>query len=271
MRKPSGSAKSAASHCSEIGEVQDLETLKSRQNPLIRHFRALSADAALRREEGLFVCDGGKLLEEALREGINPRCVLWKDEKPSGAPRFQEEYLLDGSLFDYVSPMTNSPGPLFTVPIPVQQEEMSVSQALVLEELQDPGNVGTILRTADAFGIDCVILLEGCADLYAPRTVRATMGAIFRQKAIRMKQGELLSFCERNGLHLWAAALSPRARDLREVKLSRAAVCIGSEGHGLSGGLLALCENELIIPMRGKAESLNAAIAASVIMWEMQR
>ncbi len=259
------------SYCSESGTLKAPERLKSRQNPVIRHFRALASDGSLRREKNLFVCDGGKLLEEALREGAEPRCVLWRDEKPENAPCFPEEYILEAGLFDYVSPMTNSPGPLFTVPIPVQKLPHPPSQALVLEELQDPGNVGTILRTADAFGIDCVILLEGCADLYAPRTVRATMGAVFRQTVIRMKRDELPSFCREHGLTLLAAALGPRSQDLRTVQLSHAAVCIGSEGHGLSGELLALCGSRLIIPMRGKAESLNAAVAASVIMWEMQR
>ena len=144
-------------------------------------------------------------------------------------------------------------------------------RVLVLEEIQDPGNVGTILRTADAFSMDAVILLEGCADVYAPKTVRASMGAIFRQNVLRMTMAEAVSYCRAQDLPLYGAALSPRARDLRTLRLDRSAVAIGSEGHGLSAELLGQCDGELIIPMSGEAESLNAGNAEAIVMWEMCR
>ena len=147
-----------------------------------------------------------------------------------------------------------------------------------LESEQDPDNDMDALNSRavlvggkDAFGVDLVVLLDGCADLYAPKTVRASMGAVFRQPAVRMDAEELVSFCRENGLPLYGAALTDTARDLRSVPLDRAAVLIGSEGHGLSRELLQACDGELIIPMSGEAESLNAAVAAAVIMWEMQR
>ena len=167
--------------------------------------------------------------------------------------------------------MKNSPGPLFSLPLPAQPAERHVQKLLALEAVQDPGNVGTVLRTADAFGIDLVVLLDGCADLCAPKTVRATMGAVFRQSAIAMDRDRFVSFCRAQELPLYGAALSSRAQDLRTLDLSRAAVVIGSEGKGLSRPMLDACDGELIIPMCGKAESLNAAVAAAVIMWEMQR
>ena len=142
---------------------------------------------------------------------------------------------------------------------------------LLLEEIQDPGNVGTILRTADAFDIDALILLEGCADVYAPKTVRASMGAVFRQNVLRMTRADAVAACRAQGLPLFGAALSPRAQDLRKLNLDRSAVAIGSEGHGLSEDLLRQCDGELIIPMSGEAESLNAGIAAAIVMWEMCR
>jgi TrmH family RNA methyltransferase len=146
-----------------------------------------------------------------------------------------------------------------------------LEHVLVLEGVQDPGNVGTILRTADAFSINCVVLLEGCADVYAPKTVRSTMGAVFRQFICELPLEELPAFCRNRGLKLYGAALSDRAKDVRTLPLRNAAVCVGSEGRGLSRELLGLCDGEVIIPMRGPAESLNAAVAAAVLMWEMTR
>ncbi len=247
------------------------EELKSRQSAAVRRIRELASDGKRRRAEGCFVCDGEKLLSEALQSGAEVLSVYWKGSRPESWPAFPQEYLLPAELFDYASPMKNSPGPVFTVRIRTDDSTEPCDRVLLLEELQDPGNVGTVLRTADAFGIDTVLLLEGCADLYAPKTVRATMGAIFRQRVLQCGREQAAALCREWKLPLYAAALSPRAKDLRELDLSRAAVAIGSEGHGLSAGLRALCDGELIIPMSGEAESLNAATAAAIVMWEMQR
>ena len=157
--------------------------------------------------------------------------------------------------------------------LPVEDGPVSDQRRLILalEGLQDPGNVGTVLRTADAFGIGLVVLLEGCADLYAPKTVRASMGAVFRQPAVQMSGEGFAAFCRMRQLPLYAAALSEKAKDLRTLSLKHCAVAIGSEGRGLSRALRACCDGELIIPMSGAAESLNAAVASAIIMWEMQR
>ena len=238
---------------------------------MIRAFRDLARSSVAREEKGLFLCDGQKLLQEALRSGVSVETVLWKENRAPDLPPFPQEALLPADLFDYVSPMSNSPGPLFSVRMPSAPDLHAPRRVLALEELQDPGNVGTVLRTADAFGVDLVVLLEGCANLYAPKTVRASMGAVFRQAAVRMDAEAFVSFCREKNLPLWGAALTDTARDLRSVPLDPAAVLIGSEGHGLSKEVLRACDGEIIIPMSGEAESLNAAVAAAVVMWEMQR
>ena len=248
-----------------------MERLTSRKSAVIRTFRDLARSSAAREEKGLFLCDGQKLLQEALRSGASVETVLWKENRAADLPPFPQEALLPEDLFDYVSPMSNSPGPLFSVRMPSAPDLYKVRRVLALEELQDPGNVGTVLRTADAFGVDLVVLLEGCADLYAPKTVRASMGAVFRQATVRMDAEAFISFCREKNLPLWGAALTDTARDLRSLPLDPAAVLIGSEGHGLSRELLRACDGEIIIPMSGEAESLNAAVAAAIVMWEMQR
>ena len=247
------------------------EELRSRQSAPIRFLRELARDAEARRENGLYLCDGEKLLQEALRSNAEICHVAWREKRAGGYGAFEKEYLLPAELFDYVSPLKNSPGPLFSVRMNPEPATAAPRRVLVLEEIQDPGNVGTILRTADAFSMDAVILLEGCADVFAPKTVRASMGAIFRQNVLRMTMAEAVSYCRAQDLPLYGAALSPRAQDLRTLRLDRSAVAIGSEGHGLSAELLGQCDGELIIPMSGEAESLNAGIAAAIVMWEMCR
>ena len=188
------------------------EELRSRQSAPIRFLRELARDAEARRENGLYLCDGEKLLQEALRSNAEICHVAWREKRTDGYGAFEKEYLLPAELFDYVSPLKNSPGPLFSVRMNPEPAPAAPRRVLVLEEIQDPGNVGTILRTADAFSMDAVILLEGCADVYAPKTVRASMGAVFRQNVLRMSMAEAVSYCRAQDLPLYGAALSPRAR-----------------------------------------------------------
>jgi len=247
-----------------------VEHITSRKNPLILRLRALAADGAFRRAEGEYLCDGHKLLAEALDKGAQVRCVLWKD-KPGEAklPANVRQYTAPADLFDYASPMKNSPGPLFTLALPMEAEPV-FERAILLENVQDPGNVGTVIRTAAAMGVDTVILCGACADVYSPKTARATMGAIFRERIIHCDADDVRALIERNALKLYGAALSDRAVDIRTLPLKSAVVAVGSEGRGLSAELLRQCDGELIIPMSPGSESLNAAVAASIILWEMQ-
>ena len=141
----------------------------------------------------------------------------------------------------------------------------------MLDGLQDPGNVGTIWRTADALGADGLILVNHCADPFSPKTVRATMGACFRLPVYEAEAQALPGLLERSGLPLYAAALGEDSVTVGEARLSRCAVVIGSEGRGVSPELLRLSEKTVKIPMRERCESLNAAAAAAVILWEMGR
>lgn len=249
-----------------------MEKITSRKNQIISRFRRLSSDGDYRRECGEFVCDGVKTLKEALAANMTVSTVLFKGnaEQTVPLPENCEVYCAPDDLFDYASPLKNCPGPLFAVKMP-RHEDAPLKNALVLENLQDPGNVGTVIRTANAFGIDAVMLTGDCADLYNPKTVRSTMGAIFRQRVIKLKLSELSALCRENGLSLYGAALSDSARDIRELGLKNAAVAIGSEGRGLTSELLSMCDGQLIIPMKPCSESLNAAVAAAVAMWEMTK
>ncbi len=242
-----------------------MENITSRKNPYIRHLRQLASDADYRRQKREYICDGEKTLREALRFG-DVASILWRDTP--GTADCCLQYTAPAELFDYASPLKNSAGPVFTVAMP-QRDRAEVKRAIVLEGVQDPGNVGTVIRTANAFGIDAVVLTGGCADLYNPKTVRATMGAVFRQ--LVLETDDLPAFLNETGLPLYGAALADNALDVRRVDLKNAAVAIGSEGRGLSEELLDICREKIIIPMDPDSESLNAAVAAAVCMWEMAR
>ena len=248
-----------------------MDTITSRKNVYIQHLRRLSTDASYRDSEREYVCEGMKPLREALEYGADVRSVLWKEtpEALSGLENVRQ-YIAPAELFDYASTMTNSPGPIFTVSMP-EFDRKAISGAVVLENVQDPGNVGTVIRTANAFGIDAVILTGACADLYNPKAVRSTMGAVFRQRVLKTDIDGLRKILEENGLKLYGAALSDSASDIRQAKLTNAAAAIGSEGKGLSAELLEMCDEQIIIPMDPCSESLNAAVAASLVMWEMVR
>ena len=249
-----------------------LETITSRKNAYIRHVRLLASDGNYRRQQGEYLCDGIKTLREALTFGARVTSVLWKEKVGEILlPAETRQVLVPGKLFDFASPMQNSPGPLFTVAIRGCSKPGKLKNAIVLEGVQDPGNVGTVIRTANAFGMDAVILTGACADLYHPKTVRASMGAIFRQTVLEIDREFLSSFLKDQGLPLYAAALDERAVDVRKVPLYRAAVAVGSEGRGLSRSLIAMSDQTVIIPMGPDSESLNAAVAAAVLMWEACR
>ena len=241
-----------------------MEVIRSRQNSLVKRFAALGRDAAARREAGEYLCAGRTLLDEAVSSGAEVTCVLALEPMP-GLP----VQLVTPEILKAVSPLQNSPGPVFTVKMRPLPAAARLRRAVVLENVQDPGNVGTVLRTADAFAVDLVILCGACADPYNPKAVRASMGAVFRQSVARTELEGLPPLL--GGLPLYGAALAPGGADVRGLPAGPLAVAVGNEGQGLTEALLGLCAGTVRIPMSPRAESLNAAAAAAVLMWEMVR
>ena len=247
-----------------------MEKLTSRKNPLIRHLRLLGSDSAYRTQQGEYVLDGVKLLREAMAFGAEINTVLWAEEAKLSVPNARE-FTAPKDLVEYASPLKNSPGPVFTVSIPEQTMPDQLRKVIVLENVQDPGNVGTVIRSANAMGMDAVILTENCASVFGAKTARAAMGALFRQCVLELERSEAVNLLHDHGLRVYGAALSDRAVDVRTVSVENAAFVVGSEGQGLSEEMLSLCDGEVIIPMQPGSESLNAGVAASILMWELAR
>lgn len=250
-----------------------LEWITSRQNSLVAHVRKLTGSRSYRRQSGQFLCDGRKMLEEALKWGARVEILISTKEAQVPALAGVRQVQVPSELMKYLSPMEAPQGVLFLcrMPADAHTERLTGSRYLVLDGLQDPGNVGTIWRTADAFGADGLLLVNGCADPYNHKTVRATMGAVFRLPVYEVEAAELPTLCREARLPLYATALREDTVTLGQCDLSRGAVVIGSEGRGVSQEVLHLCQGTIKIPMEPRCESLNAASAASVVLWEMYR
>lgn len=247
------------------------ETITSRKNARVLHMKKLASSAGYREETGEFFCDGQKLFEDAVNSGFKIKTVMYSAVPPKNIPADAEVYSVTDGVMEVISLMKTPQKLVFSCEMNRSNAAAEISgQAIIIETIQDPGNVGTILRTANALGIDTVIFTGDCADPFSPKVVRASMGAIFRQKLLKMTLAEV-SALKKQGYKIIGAALDSTAKQIGEISLEKTIVAIGSEGSGLSPELIAICDQLAIIPMQPGSESLNAAIAAAIIMWEMKK
>ena len=245
------------------------QRITARKNPLIQQVRRLVSSRKERQQSGLFVADGTKLLEEAVRWWPGLDTVILTDGVEADVPESVRIIRVPEEIMAYISPMETPQGALFLCRLPEKTEFTPAKGMLLLDGIQDPGNLGTILRTADALDVP-VVLLEGCADPYSHKVVRASMGAVFRRPVAQSDWQTVQAACAAAGIPIAVTALTDRAEDIRQAKLSQMAVVIGSEGRGVRPEVLETADRELIIPMNERCESLNAAVAATIVMWQMK-
>ena len=244
------------------------ERITSPQNPYLQHVKKLRAVRKYRYANRAFLADGSKLVEEAIRWGLTPEAILTREGVPFPVPEGVRHIIISDRLMKDVSRMDTPQGVMAVCPMPEQRAPELVPGCLILDGIQDPGNLGTILRTADAFDLP-VVLSEGCADPYGEKTVRATMGAVFRTQPCQADRLTILDSLRARQIPLCVTALSPRAQDIRALDLKRYAVVIGSEGQGVCEDFLQAADQEAIIPMSPRCESLNAAAAAMIVLWQL--
>ena len=244
------------------------ERITSRKNPLLQQVKKLLSSRKAREEAGLFAADGTKLLAEAVRYFPGLETVILSDGVQVEVPEFVRIVRVPEDVMQSISPMQAPQGALFLCRLPEREPFVPKPGMLLLDGIQDPGNLGTMLRTADALGIR-VALLEGCADPYSHKVVRSSMGAVFRTPVVQTTWQEVKTACDAAGIPVAVTALSDRASDIRNADVKRMAVVIGSEGQGVRREILESAGAELIIPMAAHCESLNAAVAAAIVMWQM--
>ena len=245
------------------------ERITSRKNPLLQQVKKLLTSRKEREEAGLYAADGTKLLQEAAKYADLHTAIL-SDGVEAVLPAHVRLIRVPGDVMESISPMRSPQGALFLCRLPEKSAFVPQKGMLLLDGIQDPGNLGTMLRTADALNVP-VVLLEGCADPYSHKVVRASMGAVFRTPVVQASWAEVKSCCVQNGIPVAVTALSGRAMDLRLADVASMAVVIGSEGQGVRKEILDSADAELIIPMNPHCESLNAAVAATIVMWQMTK
>ena len=244
------------------------QRITSRKNPFLQQVKKLLSSRKAREEAGLFVSDGTKLLEEAVKYYPGLDTVILSDGVQVTLPESVKVVRVPEDVMESISPMQSPQGALFLCRLPNKIEFTPKAGMLLLDGIQDPGNLGTMLRTADALNIP-VCLLEGCADPYSHKVVRSSMGAVFRTPVVQAKWTDVQTACRNAGICVGVTALSQRAKDIRLSDVGAMAVVIGSEGQGVRKEILEAADAELIIPMNPRCESLNAAVAATIVMWQM--
>ncbi|MCH5200333.1 MAG: RNA methyltransferase [Oscillospiraceae bacterium] len=255
--------------------------ITSRKNQLVVQSRGLLREKRLRDEEGLFAVEGVKLCLEALSAGITPKWALVSEtaaEKFVEAVREIEQScavtVVSDDLYDYLSEQKTPQGIFLAGQILDKSVNLdrilSSGKILLLDCVQDSGNLGAMLRTAEALGIGGVILGDGCADVWSPKTLRASMGSAFRLPACAVDMAGAVKTVKEKGFAVYAAMLDDTAQRLGSFAFpEKSAVVIGNEGHGVSAEVAGLCQ-KVYIPIQG-AESLNAAAAAAILCWEMSK
>ena len=266
------------------GETELTDRITSRENTKIKDLVKLISSKKARDEACLFVCEGVRLSVDAMGSGVQIVRVFFSD---SAVERYADAVM---SLKNYAEECFLIPDDLAwrVADTRTTQGVFAVCQKLdncqtfakirkdgnyLLLSLQDPGNLGAILRTAEAFGLDGVIMDNECPDLYSPKVLRASMGGVFRLNLwITDNLPQAIESLQKAGIKVFAAVLREGATLLGDsVFAGGNAVLIGNEGNGLPEAIIRQCDGSMCIPMAGGAESLNAACAAAVFLWEITK
>ncbi len=258
-----------------------IRTIESRSNDKIKSAQKLASGSKYRKEKNEFFLEGLRLCFDAFESGIEINQFFFTENARQKYPekleaiisKVENSYLISREIADKLAETQSSQGVFAVCNMREQGESSVVSEGkyIALENIQDPANLGAVIRTAEALGINGAIL-AGCCDCYNPKALRASMGSLLRLPLIFTDELEqILIDCKEQGMLILATTPDDKAEKITGLDLSGGVVSvIGNEGNGVTSGILSLCHN-VTIPMLGRAESLNASMAAAIVMWEMMR
>lgn len=259
-----------------------MEKITGKNNSLVKNVKKLLSSSRERRAQGLFVLEGARLVFDVLNSLYEVECFLisdsafskYKDKAEQLIQKTSKAYLLSDEIADKLGDTQSSQG-IFAVCKINNNDDSEISPCgrhIALDNVQDPGNLGAIVRTAEALGMDSVIVSGGC-DIYNPKALRASMGSMLRINLIHCNNlADYLSALMKKGAKVYSTSPDSNAQSVTQIDFSNGGVCvIGNEANGVSDEVSRICSNIVTIPMKGKAESLNASVAASIVMWEMLR
>lgn len=255
--------------------------ITSKDNDFIKHLKKLK-DKKYREEYGEFIVEGIKMIQEAIDEKAIIKDIIVCDDCKN-QEYFSKEFLYEiakynciyvtEKVFLQITDVTNPQGILAVIDKKKIDSDINYDSDLflILDNIQDPGNMGTILRTADSINLKQIIVAKGTADIYNPKVVRSTMGAIFRVKVIEIEDlTKVVKEMKKRKIKVYATDLATNS-SIYDVDYKKSAIIIGNEANGVSKQLIDLADQKIKIPMIGKTESLNAAVATGIILYEAVR
>ncbi|MCY4146784.1 MAG: RNA methyltransferase [Chloroflexi bacterium] len=252
-----------------------MQPISSTQNKRVRYVKSLANKARLRRGERKLILEGDRLIADALARGGAGELALYSPQRADYAVIAQLQkrgcalLAVTEAVLRHLSDTQQPPGILAVFHIPKPPIAQPCRRVLILDGVGEPGNLGTILRSASAAGVDLAILAPGCCDAYSGKTLRAGMGAHFRLPIVEANWREIADFCR--GLQVYAARADADCLHTSGDWAGDWALIVGNEAHGLSQAARRLAAHEIAIPMARSSESLNVASAAAVILFEAQR
>ncbi len=242
--------------------------ITSSQNQILKTIRKLHT-GSFREKSGETVLEGERLVMDSARYGCKIETVLIREDYAGEIPCCENVYKVSKHVFDSLSETKTPQGILATVSTRYTDVKDVFRGGLVVfcDRVQDPGNLGTIFRTAHAVGADGIVLRKGCADPFSPKTVRASMGSVFSLPVAKTDE-----YYKDPAYKAYCGALTDRARNLYTAAFPKETmIVLGNEANGASEDVLGACDETLLIPMPGGAESLNVAVAGAVTMYEYFR
>ena len=258
-----------------------MQTITSKDNELIKHIRKLK-DKKYRDESNEYVVEGVKLVEEAVKENAKiKQIIVCEDttrtyEIPTHIMLEIAKYeciSVSDKIFNIITQVTNPQGIMAIIEKNAQNAKIDYTQDIivVLDDVQDPGNLGTILRTVDSIGLNQIIVSKGTADAFNSKVVRSTMGAIFRIKIIEVENlAQAIKEMRKHHFKLMVTSLQTK-NSIYDIDFYKKIIVIGNEANGVSKEIQDMADEKAKIPMLGRSESLNASVAAGVVMYEYVR
>ena len=258
-----------------------MQVITSKDNELVKHIRKLK-DKKYRDESNEFIIEGTNLIEEAVKEKEKiKKVIICEDttktyEMPTNIRLEIAKYeciYVSEKIFNLITQVTNPQGIMAIVEKTVKEDEIDYTQDLIvmLDDIQDPGNLGTILRTIDSIGLKQIIVSKETADAFNPKVVRSTMGAIFRIKIIESEN--LIDTIKNIKKHHFKLIVTSLQTDntIYDINYNKKIIVIGNEGNGVSKEIQDMADEKIKIPMLGKTESLNASVATGIVLYEYVR
>ena len=258
-----------------------MKIITSKENALVKKICKLK-ERKYRNEYGMYIVEGAKLVKEAINENVKINQIIINEEAISGnlIKKILKEELqtieyiqVTDSIFKIISDVEKPQGIMAIVEKKSNENEIDYNQDIILalDDIQDPGNLGTIIRTADSVGLMQILVSKGTVDAYNTKVIRSSMGAIFRVKIIECDDlANILKQVKSNDFQIMVTSLDAQ-KSIYDTELKRKTIVIGNEANGVSKEILDLAEEKAIIPMLGKTESLNASVATAVILYEYVR